>query len=116
MLNPFKIAALAGIGLAGFFALNKWSQTKSAEKTVVHTGVLEKIEYTTKHSTAPSYVGGAISMSQMVKDATIVFFQDGSQILVDGKIDILFSKGTQVSVQEDGFGRRSLVSTVTTAP
>lgn len=111
MNSLIKVSALVGLGVAAFVAIKNWTAKMVAVRKVVHSGVLEKIEYTTKHGSTPMVSpGGGLSSAQVVMDMTIVHMQDGTQILVDGKIDILFPKGTPVRVEEDGFGRRSLVA------
>lgn len=110
-----KLSALVGLVVAGLFAASKVNSKLSATRNVVHSGVLEKIEYTTKHSSMPAYNAGSLSSSQVVTDATLVYMQDGTQVIMGGKLDILFAKGTRVRVEEDGFRRRFLVEDVVTA-
>ena len=113
-MNPIlKIFALVGLGVAAFVANKNWSAKMAADRKVIHRGVLERIEYTTKYGSArPVSTGGSLATTQVVSDMTVVHMQDGTQVLVDGKIDILFPKGTPVVVEEDGFGRRHLVKDV----
>ncbi len=102
--------SVVGSALAvGLTKLGKWTAVKAAERTVVHSGILEKIEYTVSYSTVPMYGAGRLSQATSMNDKTVVHFQDGCQVLIDGKIDCFFPKGTQVEVQANGFGRRSLV-------
>jgi hypothetical protein len=112
MNSVIKISALLGLAVAGLFAAKSFATKLSAVRTVIHSGVLEKIEYTTKHSSMPSYAGGTLSASQVVSDVTVVFMQDGTQVLINDKIDVLFAKGARVRVEQDGFGRRFLVEDV----
>ena len=108
-----KFSALAAVVVGGLYAAQKFASKAAASRTEVHSGILEKTEYTTKHSSTPTYNGGQIAAVPVVADVTIVFFQDGTQVVINGKIDVLFPKGTHVSIVEDGFGRRTMARVVT---
>ena len=112
MRNVVKISAILGLVVAALVVSKKFSDKLTATRTVVHRGILEKIEYTTKHSNMPSYASGTLSSAPVVSDATVVHMQDGTQVVISGKIDVLFAKGMRVAVEEDGLKRRLLVSDV----
>jgi hypothetical protein len=114
MHNVLKISALVGLAVAGLFAAKSVTTKLTAERRTIHYGVLDRIEYTTKHSSMPSYAGGSLATSQVVTDATVVFMEDGTQVLINDKIDVLLKKGTPVRVEEDGLGRRFLVEDILT--
>lgn len=109
-MNALKLSALIGLAVVAAAAVGSWTKTKTAQIKVIHRGKLEKVEYATRQSSAPSVSTGSIGAVQVVKDVSVVHMQDGSQVVIDGKIDVLFAKGTPVAVEENGLRQRKLVA------
>lgn len=108
----------AGVIAAVCYGEHRWTQNRRKEIHTVHTGAFSHIKYEVEHET--NYVPGIYyggyprggtqygpgHKQNILNDVSVVHMEDGSSVILEGKIDVLFAKGTQIVVKENGLGTR----------
>lgn len=111
MKNIFGVVILivVGLGLACFDSERR--ERRSKQITRLAEGTFSHVEYRHKHSGTVRFDSHLHPSGpyQNKQDITILFFEDGTSFVFDGMISNTWPKGTDLAIDEDGNGKRTVV-------
>lgn len=105
--SPFLLIAVIALVFASIE--RKTSERKRGEWKIVINGTYDYAIYGEYDYVRSRHVGMAGHTTDTYKmKVTAVYFNDGRSVVLKGRHDILFPKGTAIKVSENGLGERKI--------
>ena len=94
--------AIAGvIALVFLYILHRFDEKAGKNWEFIAGGVYDRVVYGWYNQTRSAGMG---SRRTYKMDVTVIYFKDRTTCVIDGRYDVIFPRGTEISISQNGHG------------